>query len=269
MKNRILAVLTVTMVITLLCGCAANNNTVEVFAENAIESVEPTTEPTTEEETQEVTQETVETEITQEVTEEITEETPEAITEPEAPTFTYTDMSSTMYSTQSVNVRSLPDTTGEKLGSLSLNQEVNVTGQCNETNWYRIEYNSNTAYVSNKYLGDSKVEVKVEQPVSNDAPASTSTTTTNTASNTCPYPLYTIQYDNRGYPYFYKTPRSEGHDSENNACMDTLFNYASDSYGVTGEFVGHYDEGYIYVWTLCPAGRHLTQDDLTNWDIPH
>lgn len=77
-------------------------------------------------------------------------------------TYTYTDMDSTMYAQKTVNVRSLPNTDGEKLGSLFTNDEVKVTGQCNETSWYRIEYNGNTAYVSNKNVGVDKVVVQSE-----------------------------------------------------------------------------------------------------------
>lgn len=75
-------------------------------------------------------------------------------------TYTYTDMDATMYAQKTVNVRSLPNTDGEKLGSLSTNDEVKVTGQCAETSWYRIEYSGGVAYVSNSYLGNDKVVVK-------------------------------------------------------------------------------------------------------------
>lgn len=73
--------------------------------------------------------------------------------------YTYTDLSATKYAASSVNVRDLPSTDGNKLGSLSTNDEVKVTGTCNETGWYRIVYGEGVAYVSNKYLGDAKVEI--------------------------------------------------------------------------------------------------------------
>ncbi len=79
-------------------------------------------------------------------------------------TYTYTDMDATMYAQKTVNVRSLPNTDGEKLGSLSTNDEVKVTGQCAETSWYRIEFDGNVAYVSNSYLGNDKVVVQAEAP---------------------------------------------------------------------------------------------------------
>lgn len=71
--------------------------------------------------------------------------------------YTYADLSKTMYAKNTVNVRSLPSTSGNKLGSLSKNQEVAVTGQCNETGWYRISFNNGEGFVSNKYLADEPV----------------------------------------------------------------------------------------------------------------
>lgn len=80
-------------------------------------------------------------------------------TETEKEEYTFTELSKTMYVKKSVNVRSLPSTDGEKLGSLSQNETVKVTGKCNETGWYRINYKNSVAYVSNSYLSDERVEV--------------------------------------------------------------------------------------------------------------
>lgn len=74
--------------------------------------------------------------------------------------YTYTEMNATMYATQTVNVRNLPSTDGEKIGSLSTNQEIPVLGQCNETSWYKFELDGQTAFVSNSYLSTEKVEVQ-------------------------------------------------------------------------------------------------------------
>lgn len=67
-------------------------------------------------------------------------------------TYTYTEMNKTMYAKSSVNVRSVPSTDGKKLGKLNEAQAVMVTGQCNETGWYRIIYNDSVGYVSSSYL---------------------------------------------------------------------------------------------------------------------
>lgn len=74
--------------------------------------------------------------------------------------YTVTVLDKSMWATTGVNVRDLPDTTGTKIGSLVKDQEIKVTGQCNETGWFRVEYEGKTGFVSNKYLTDSK-------PVSN------------------------------------------------------------------------------------------------------
>lgn len=83
----------------------------------------------------------------------------------EIPGYTFTDLSQTMYATTSVNVRNLPSADGDKLGALYYNQEVIVTGKCNETGWYRIEYNSGNAYVSDSYVSDTKQAERSSAPI--------------------------------------------------------------------------------------------------------
>ena len=154
---------------------AATQPTEEPQATEEPESIaEPTPEPTPEpvptpEPTLEPTPEPVPTPVP------TLEPTPE-------PTYTYTDMSATMYAKQSVNVRTLPNTDGEMVGSLSTNQEIVITGQCNETGWYRFEYNGQTAYVSNNYLSDTKMEA-AQSPSISSGSASMS-------SEPCPYTLH-------------------------------------------------------------------------------
>ena len=80
----------------------------------------------------------------------------EEIPEVKEPEYSYSNMNQTMYALQSVNVRSLPSTDGDRVGGLSTAQEVTVTGKCNENGWYRIEYNGNEAFVSGSYLIDEK-----------------------------------------------------------------------------------------------------------------
>lgn len=70
--------------------------------------------------------------------------------------YSYSNLDKIMYATQTVYVRDLPSLEGNKLGTLTKNQEVKVTGQCNETAWYRIEFNNATAYVSGSYISDEK-----------------------------------------------------------------------------------------------------------------
>ena len=172
MKKRLLGLLLGVMLISVCVGCGAESTTTE--------PTETTTAESTTEQKEEATATPEETtaptpEATEEPSEETTAETEPETTEPtetaepeptEEPTpesqvtYTYTDMSATMYAQQTVNVRDLPDTSGNKLGSLSTNDEITISAKCNETGWYRFEYNGNVAYVSNKYVSENKVEVQ-------------------------------------------------------------------------------------------------------------
>ncbi|MDD6155406.1 MAG: hypothetical protein PUB52_00045 [Lachnospiraceae bacterium] len=133
MHKRLLTILaTITLSTALLIGCGNKQEeiTQATAEESAAEQTEEDTTPPTEiaEQTPEANSEP-KTEPTETVAPEPTEEpTPE----PQA-TYTYTDMSATMYAQQTVNVRDLPDVSGNKLGSLSPNDEITISGQCNET----------------------------------------------------------------------------------------------------------------------------------------
>lgn len=71
--------------------------------------------------------------------------------------YTFTYIERTMYAQQTVNVRDMPCEDGEKIGSLSTNDGVWVVRQCNETGWYEINNTDFSGYVSDSYLGTSKV----------------------------------------------------------------------------------------------------------------
>lgn len=140
--------------------------------------------------------------------------------------YTFTDMDATKYAKSTVNVRSMPTQDGEKLGGLSTNNEVKVTGQCNETGWYRIEYDGNVAYVSDSYLVDNKVETKKAtsaQSSGSTAQSSSNQSSSNQSSSTeCPYELWTM-YDNGSIAWFYMTKDhgySETYWNAYNACHD-------------------------------------------------
>ena len=175
MKHKNLTLMAVAMSIVLslsACGTAEKANSVagtESVMTESTESVENSTEAFVPE-TELSTEESIETtEATESVAETVTETqepvADEAVidvkTVSETKTtdagYTYADLNKTMYAKSTVNVRSLPSTSGSKLGSLSKNQEVAVTGQCNETGWYRISFNNAEGFVSNKYLTDEPV----------------------------------------------------------------------------------------------------------------
>ena len=87
--------------------------------------------------------------------------------------YTCTEMTQTMYAKSAVNVRDLPSTDGKKIGSLKASQEITVTGKCDQTGWYRFDWNNTTGYVSDKYIVS-------EKPVANTVAANNNS---NTAGN--------------------------------------------------------------------------------------
>lgn len=89
------------------------------------------------------------------------------------PAYTYTDKNAVMYAKDAVNVRDLPSTAGNKIGILLKAQEVQVTGVCKETGWYRIVYGKQMGYVSNHYI----ISEKPVEPTPTAEPTQTITPT--------------------------------------------------------------------------------------------
>ena len=201
MKKQLIGFLLSAMLLSMCVGCGTETTTTEQTeaaeamtteertseqAEEAMEASAETAEQSpeaTEESGEVVATETEKAEVTTETTTE-PEETAnsEQVEIPEFPAteltspYTYTDMSATMYAQQTVNVRDLPDTNGNKLGSLSTNDEITISAKCNETGWYRFEYKGSVAYVSDKYVGENKVEVQ-QDTVNNGGQASAGAST--------------------------------------------------------------------------------------------
>lgn len=175
--------LTILTLITLLAiGTAFGCGKKETATKDTAKKTESTTKATTATKAAEAATTTAETTTAVATTESITqaqEQTQEVAATKAEPAYTYTDLSATKYAKSSVNVRDLPGTNGNKVGSLSTNQEVSVTGQCNETGWYRINLNGTTAYVSNNYLVDEKITVQAQAnpaPAQTEAPAAQAST---------------------------------------------------------------------------------------------
>lgn len=257
MKKRILSMLMVLVLMGVMIGGCGKETVKQPENTDVIASVEKevsteteettneveTTEKSTEQPTDEVAtqpEETPPTEVTPEPTEEVTEPVETA------PQFTFTDLSQTMYAANSVNVRDLPSTDGKKLGGLSTNQEVAVTGQCNETGWYRISYNGGEAFVSDKYLVTEKVVTQpvettqsggevAQQPVEETQPEQPQAPAEN------PYPLYTVIDEGGTNVYFYflydgTAARSEAYWD----CEDQCINILNERNGISRQADGWY-----------------------------
>ena len=221
MKRRLLGILLGVMLVSVCVGCGAENTTTELTTEavetttTTIEQSEVTDTPEETTSTPEATEEASEEAVTETETTEATPEPLETVApEPkEEPTpepepqaiYTYTDVSATMYAQQTVNVRDLPDTSGNKVGSLSTNDEIAITGQCNETSWYRFEYNGSVAYVSNKYVDENKVEVQQQATADNGGEQANNGNSTGAKHWYDGYEMYTW-YDMGSYFFFLVPP---------------------------------------------------------------
>ena len=224
-KNLFSILLVVVMTLAMVaCGTQETTNDVPVSTETIEATVESDenseavseTEQATEapvDEVVETVDETVESESSEATSETESDEvasTPDSeaveseASEPETsePEFTFTEVSKTLYAVQSVNVRSGPSTDYDKIGGLTTNQEVQVISRCNETGWYKFIWtDGREAYVSDKYLSDSKVE----KPAASETPSNGGNSTAGTgsvASNWADsYPKY--QWIDMGEYYFY------------------------------------------------------------------
>ena len=165
-------------------------------------------------------------------------------------TYTFEDMDATKYAKSTVNVRSLPNTDGEKLGGLSTNDEVKVTGKCTETGWYRIEYSDGIAYVSDEYLADEKFEIQASAPAQS-------------SSEVFPYELYKV-YGEGANVYAYTPwggPATQDADTsaKTDATINTLISLYRENTGATQvmcswESVGTYNNVLI-VRRYCETGN--------------
>lgn len=175
------------MLMSTLSGCSGCKDkdkdevvTGEIVSEETTEEIGEEVSEAVSEETSVETSEEVSEEVLEETTEEVSEETSVETSETpseevsEEPAYTVEPMSATMYAQRSVNVRKGPGTEYDRVGSLTTNQEVAVTGKAS-TGWYEISYNGEVAYVSNNYLGNEKVVV---QPTPAPTTPSTPETTT-------------------------------------------------------------------------------------------
>ena len=169
----------------MLTACGSKETTSNETAVTETTSVESTEVTTTEAATTEPTIKPTETPTESETapTETTPAESPAPAVEPTTasvePTavstgYTYSELSQTMYAKSAVNVRDLPSTDGKKIGGLKASQEITVTGKCDQTGWYRFDWNGTTGYVSDKYIVS-------EKPVANTVASANNSS--NTAGN--------------------------------------------------------------------------------------
>ena len=182
----------------MLTACGSKETTSNETAVTETTSVESTEITTTEAAVAEPTAEPAETPTESEAapTETAPAESPAPAVEPTAAPvetadagYTYSELNQTMYAKSAVNVRDLPNTDGKKIGSLKASQEITVTGKCDQTGWYRFDWNGTTGYVSDKYIVSEKPAVNTV--AANTTTAGNSNTTGNTTQQNTAAPAAT------------------------------------------------------------------------------
>lgn len=162
------------------CGCGAVQtseptqqeiSTVEEESTSAIETIEQEETPSI------VETEAVETASGVTVTEEANSSEEIEIIE----------MDAVMYATTSVNERKEPSADSEKIGGLSIGEEVHVTGKTEDGLWMRIEEGDGEAFVASNYLSTEKPVVEEESPATSES-ESTSSSAGNTTQTETPAP---------------------------------------------------------------------------------
>ena len=172
-KHRRFLLLLILLVLLVGCGNSGNKNNEVDSQQIETESTTGTLEADTEEET---TTEVVNTEVESETQSEgeMSSEQEDIDDSDDKSGWKINSLDKTMYATSNVNVRKGPDSSYSKLGSLSKSQEVHITGQCEETGWYQIDYKGEIGFVSKDYLHDTKpVEEETTQPEKPDNPKPT------------------------------------------------------------------------------------------------
>lgn len=66
----------------------------------------------------------------------------------------------TRYSTVILNIREQPNTDSEILGKFGIKDEVTITGEITDSNWVRISYYDQVAYVCADYLAESVEDIE-------------------------------------------------------------------------------------------------------------
>lgn len=204
-KNRKDAVKTVVAILCaalMLTACGSRETTSNETASTETTSAETTsvesTEITTTEET--VAEPTVEPTEAPMESKTAPAESPAPAVEPTAAPvestavstgYTYSELSQTMYAKSAVNVRDLPNTDGKKIGSLKASQEITVTGKCDQTGWYRFEWNNTTGYVSDRYIVSEKPAANTVAAAGNNNTAGNTTQQNTAAPAATPTPAQT------------------------------------------------------------------------------
>lgn len=169
MKKLFMMLLSLTLVLSLV-GCSDVETADTGRDKHSPNQTEQVAEKGDIGETEE-TQTNEETELVQ------TESGTESKTEENRPKYNITVINKTMYAISIVDVRTEPDGNASRIGALSQNAEVAVTGVV-DNGWYQIEYNRKEGYVEESSLSfEKKIEQESSSNENNSSNSSTSSET--------------------------------------------------------------------------------------------
>lgn len=184
--KAVVAILCAALMLT-ACGSkeTANTETTSVETTEVTTTEAATTEPTVEPTEAPMESETAPTETPAESPAPTVEPTAAPVETTAVSTgYTYSELNQTMYAKSAVNVRDLPSTDGKKIGSLKASQEITVTGKCDQTGWYRFDWNNTTGYVSDKYIVSEKPAVNTVASTNNSRNTAGNQYASNTVDDT-------------------------------------------------------------------------------------
>lgn len=113
----------------------------------------------------------------------------------------------TLYSTSDVNIRSNPSTSSTVAGTVAAGNAVTVVGETD--NWYIVNVNGSTGYISKAYLSSTAPETASSETSGN----SSSTTSTETDAQTSSETTAETSSSSSGLSYLSGTVQSAGVDS--------------------------------------------------------
>lgn len=229
------------------CGCSRSEDSIEQI-EPSEYAVEKTTENDANSNESKQLAEVEKTEVEETEIIEISEIESNAVT-----------MNKLMYAMKSVNVRKGPSTDYEKIGSLKTNEEVTVIGKA-DTGWYEIMYNGKTAYVSDNFLSDDKVEVVTSGNINSASSSNMDNTLEDSDYYIVSYDIDTSVPDwEPGMPTPYDGPdeyEEEHKDNEEEENVDPVRQYIEERAWIPGHtYVRYYSFGMgghsIYTKEIC------------------
>jgi hypothetical protein len=183
MKGKTIRTLLIsaTMATIILTGCGSKDTESEIESEITTEVETATIEETTiESETETTEEETSTIEETSTESETTTEE--ETTTETETFSYTVSELDKTMCVIASGQALDIPSENGNVISTIDQNDTIKVTGKVNEADWYQVNIDNQTLYISSSLL--SEIEVKTETTSSNTSKETTSQNTTSNETTT-------------------------------------------------------------------------------------